>query len=37
MGHDRIRPTQRKWLAAAKKLGLLQRSFLMVEWRLRDE
>jgi hypothetical protein len=36
-GHDRIRDTQRQWLAGALECGLPLTSFLIVEWSVRAE
>ena len=35
-GHDRVRPSQLRWLRAALKSGLPRQSFLVVEWSLQD-
>lgn len=35
-GHDRLRPTQRRWLDRAMQMGLKEENFLVVEWTLRD-
>jgi len=35
-GRDRFRETQRRWLAAALKIGLPPEAFLIVEWSLED-
>jgi hypothetical protein len=35
-GHDRIRPTQIKWLSAAIEYGISIDSLLVVEWKIGD-
>lgn len=34
--HDRIRPSQRRWLEAALDVGIPLESFLIVEWTIRE-